>query len=679
MTNNNKLPVSGTDSHRSLYGAISVLAISVMVTAGAFFLNEQQSSLYQPQKSHADELRVLPQQIASNAQAAAKGRGEAFSLLKSASDQFNSHLQEIARPPAAALFSNEESSHSIEVQTESIQSAWAELQNDINLILASEEAILSLHALVSTLNDTLPQLQIEYDEVLEVLLANGVSPDQIAIVQRQPWLAERILRSLSSILTGGEDSIMAADSFDRDIKLFGRVLTGMQQGSSAMGVDKVTDQEAVDRLIEIADMFAYVESRVDEILGITPELSRIRIAVDNIETDARQLLQQTSILANSLGNSGQQSQLLTSTIKASSIIALLALIATLFLLKTTRRRVNTGTPKNETNQTAIIRLLDEIAELANGDLRVHASVTEGFTGAIANSLNLAVEQLRSLVGTINQTATQVDTAVRETQATAEALADNTEEQLNDINITTRSLHDIASTMSKVSTNASNSVQIAEHSVQLAANGEEIMQNSIKGMNIIQEQLQDASQHIKQLGESSREISHIVALVNDIASHSQVLSINASIQASSGDAGRGFAVVADEVQRLAERISSATGQIESLATHIQADSDKAVLSMEQASADIAQGSQLAQNAGDALEEVKQASNNLASLVHEISDTTEYQASVTSEVSSRMMAIQDMTSQASVGSASTAKSINDLVHMAHDMRQSVASFKLPDTAS
>lgn len=238
---------------------------------------------------------------------------------------------------------------------------------------------------------------------------------------------------------------------------------------------------------------------------------------------------------------------------------------------------------------------------------------------------------------------------------------------------------MAESIDKVSSGASDSADVAERSVQIAANGGLVVRNTIDGMTTIREQIQDTSKRIKRLGESSQEIGDIISLINEIADQTNILSLNAAIQASmAGEAGRGFAVVADEVQRLAERVSAATKQVEALVSTIQTDTNEAVISMEQTTSEVVHGARLAQDAGVALEEIEQVSNNLSGLIRNISETAKVQAQSASQISSRMVAIRDISIQTSSGTKATAQSIGDLAGMAMEMRQSVTGFKLPETS-
>ncbi len=265
-----------------------------------------------------------------------------------------------------------------------------------------------------------------------------------------------------------------------------------------------------------------------------------------------------------------------------------------------------------------MRLLDELSSLADGDLTVQATVTEDITGAIADSINYAIEALRELVTTINDSAIQLDGAAKQTQAAAAHMAKASGAQSRQITAASESMADMAASIEEVSGNSERCADVARHSVDIAHKGGDAVRRTIDGMNAIRETIQETSKRIKRLGESSQEIGNIVELINDIAEQTNILALNASIQASmAGEAGRGFAVVADEVQRLAERAANATKQIEVLVRTIQTDTNEAVVSMERSTTDVVGGALLAENAGAALEEIEQVSNQIASLVQNIS--------------------------------------------------------------
>jgi twitching motility protein PilJ len=332
--------------------------------------------------------------------------------------------------------------------------------------------------------------------------------------------------------------------------------------------------------------------------------------------------------------------------------------------------------RSRQNQDAILRLLDEMGDLADGDLTVSATVTENITGAIADSVNFTIDELRNLVTQINTTTLQVASAAQETQATALHLTDASDHQAQQITEVSTAITDMAGSIEQVSQNASQSSDVATQSVNLAAQGNEAVKKAINGMDTIREQIQETSKRMKRLGESSQQIGDIVELINDIAEQTNILSLNAAIQATmAGEAGRGFAVVADEVQRLAERSGSATKQIDALVKTIQSDTNEAISSMERSTTEVVTGAKLSQDAGASLEQIEAVSHRLADLINNISDAAKQQASAAVSTSDNMNVIQEITMQTSTGTNESADSIGRLLELTNELRTSVSGFKLP----
>ncbi|WP_341522291.1 methyl-accepting chemotaxis protein [Pseudomonas sp. G.S.17] len=671
---------------RSLQGArsrsqIIVLFVALIISIMLLFVNfaylNTQSNYDKQYIGHAGELRVLSQRIAKNATEAAAGKAAAFKLLADARNDFDLRWGVLRKgdkatglPPAP---------HEVRDELQAVQNDWETLRKSTDVILASEQTVLSLHQVAATLAETIPQLQVEYDKVVEILLQSHAPASQIALAQRQSLLAERILGSVNKVLSGDDSAVQAADSFGRDASQFGRVLSGMLEGNATLKITQVEDRDARTRLAEISELFEFVSGSVDEILETSPELFQVRESSGRIFSTSQTLLDESSVLANSLEHLANMRSANTIGGYVLGLLALMSIILIgLVMVRETNRQLRETAEKNERNQTAIMRLLDEIENLADGDLTVAATVTEDFTGAIADSINYSVDQLRELVATINLTAEQVFGAVKDTQTTATQLAAASEHQALQIAAASNAINDMAVSIDQVSANALESSSVAERSVTIANKGNEVVHNTIYGMDTIREQIQDTSKRIKRLGESSQEIGDIVSLIDDIADQTNILALNAAIQASmAGDAGRGFAVVADEVQRLAERSSSATKQIETLVRAIQNDTNEAVISMEQTTTEVVRGARLAQDAGVALEEIEGVSKILAALIESITKAAQQQAVLGQQLSQTMTVIQQTTSQTTSGTAATARSMGNLAKMASEMRRSVSGFTLPSS--
>ena len=346
------------------------------------------------------------------------------------------------------------------------------------------------------------------------------------------------------------------------------------------------------------------------------------------------------------------------------------------LLGEARRRERDSKQQNDRNQQAILRLLDEMGDLADGDLTVEATVTEDITGAIADSVNYAIEALRGLVMTINETTEKVTASARESRATAIQLAEGSNQQAMEITEASKAISAMAESVDGMSKEASQSAEIAQRSVEIAATGAESVRNTIDGMDGIREQIQETAKRIKRLGESSQEIGDIVELIDDIADQTNILALNAAMQAAmAGEAGRGFAVVADEVQRLAERSSNATKQIEALVKTIQADTNEAMSSMETSTSGVVRVASLTEGAGESLKEIENVSNYIAESTRQIAQSAQFQALQASRINEIMRAIQQVSVKSSEGTGQTAQAIGALADMADELQRSVAGFRLP----
>ena len=329
------------------------------------------------------------------------------------------------------------------------------------------------------------------------------------------------------------------------------------------------------------------------------------------------------------------------------------------------------------DQDAILRLMDELAEFSNGDLTVEAQVTEDFTGAIADSVNYAIESMRELVGTINHTSSQVSDASVNTRHIAEQMLASSNEQADRIHNITQIIDDMVSSLERVATSTNDSAEIARNSVNIARDGASRVRDTIGGMNNIRENIQETSKRIKRLGESSQQIGNIVEIIKGIADQTNILALNAAIQATSaGEAGRGFAVVADEVQRLAERSSNATKRIEALVKTIQSDTHEAVASMEKSTREVVSGANIAEEAGTALARIEEVSTSLASLIERVSDSTRKVSSMAVGVSQDMGGINQLATKTTENVIKTSDAIENLSVLSRELKNSVSGFTLPE---
>ena len=511
-------------------------------------------------------------------------------------------------------------------------------------------------------------------------LAGSLPPGSAAAsgaIERFEARAQRLQLDVTALNQGAAPG-QAAQRIAESTDYLGQVISGLAGGNSSLGLPHVTTPEAARHLKVLDGIYTDLSTSVRRAVAAAPALPAAQSAARAIGADAGDLA------GDAGGASGPARGTFLSWVPLVLLVLglgllIAALIAALRMHRTLeRQRLSAASQRKESdrNQQAILRLLDELSSLADGDLTVQATVTEDITGAIADSINYAVDALRGLVTTINGSAIQLDSATRQTQSLSGHLAKASGAQSKQIASATESAASMAGSVEEVSGNAARAADVARHSVEVAHKGGDAVRRTIDGMNTIRETIQETSKRIKRLGESSQEIGNIVELINDIAEQTNILALNASIQSSmAGEAGRGFAVVADEVQRLAERAANATKQIEVLVRTIQTDTNEAVVSMERSTTDVVGGALLAENAGAALEEIEQVSNQIASLVQNISGSARQQTGAAQNIARNMQVLKDISAQTAESTNATSVAIAKLAELSAGLRKSASGFRLP----
>ncbi len=567
--------------------------------------------------------------------------------------------------------------HSDTKTVEKLVNEWSQVDNNIELIVGQQQTINQLQGLGLQITEAIPGIQSEYNLLVDEMTRGGYSASQVALAKNQVYLSERILRSINAVLTGDTNSVEYADNFNADTLTFGEYIDGQLNGSAEYGVVRIAEADMRDILEGIKTEYDEVlKATAAKVLNDSAKLLAVRQATTTIFTQTDNV----NTLLDALSDGVKP--VWHNFLPLFLLLSVLALAFAVYKLLQLRNRADQARVENlqeeyDRNQHAILRLLDEIADLADGDLRSYATVSEDFTGAIADSINFAIDQLRDLVSRINSTSEEVAKYTQETQQVTMQLSEASEHNAQEIAGASTAINQMAASIDQVSANAAESAEVAKRSVNIATNGATVVNRTIQGMDTIREQIQETSKRIKRLGESSQEIGNIVSLINDIADQTNILALNAAIQASmAGEAGRGFAVVADEVQRLAERSAAATKQIESLVKTIQADTNEAVSSMELTTTEVVRGTTLAKDAGVALDEIQTVSGDLATLIQSISEAAREQSTSAGNISQTMIVVQDITHQTSTTTMDAARSVTELSHMAEALRESVTDFKLPE---
>ena len=597
--------------------AVAVLVLSACLLATTLYIVFKNVDQDRAKRAVVTELRVLAHQLSTFSTAAVNGQEFAFQELNRANQSFSDKYMSIANGQPESLLLPQMLSSEAKV----LGDKWKNIEGDIKMIVINEREILLAHAMAERFEQSVSVIAREQEIAIDILSRQSKSFSQALLLQEQTLIAHKLSTSLNKLVSGDISAKSFVNQFETDINLFALNNKALIEGSQDLSITPVKDDRVKASLKLMGAELGVLTAAADDIAKASDRIIESRRAATQIQNNTPVLLTAVNVLLDAISSLPSQRVfgLELALISAGGItITLLGIGLTLY--RQTVARLKIEKTENDRNQKAIQRLLGEISELADGNLAAEATVSEEFTGAIADSINFTVEQLRGIVSSINETTEKITGAAKSTQQKTMSLADSSNSQAREIAQASVVVDEMAGTMRKMSEDAAKSSTVAKSSVEIAKSGARVVKNTIEGMDSIREQIQDTAKRIKRLGESSQEIGDIVSLITDIADQTNILALNASIQASmAGDAGRGFAVVADEVQRLAEKSSSATRQIEALVRTIQTDTSEAVISMEQTTSEVVAGASLTNDAGVALEEIERVSQNISELVTEISSS------------------------------------------------------------
>lgn len=683
------LPLLGSKPAEQHQRTLVMLLVAGLVVLGAvtFFVLSQTEKIGQ-QVAASGQALMQSQRLAKSVSQALIGSPSAFPEVRESSDVLARNLRGLKQGDDAL----------------SIDPLGAQYSEQLDALLPKVEqaernaaAVLSQQAILTQVGTALRSINRQSSDLLEIAetisslkLQQNAPATEISASGQLVMLTQRIGKSANEFLTMEGVSPEAVFLLGKDLNTFKEITEGLLKGSDELRLSATSDEQTRERLEALLALYEKTRTEAGAILGNLQGLVSAREAQVAIIADSEPLRLSLQTLQGDLSS---RSGLGGGAVIALLLSALFALVcgaglAYVQLLDSRQRQTLAEAQRvaavsleqdakrvNDANQAAILRLMNELQTVAEGDLTQEATVTEDITGAIADSVNYTVEELRSLVGNVQATATRVAQTTSMVESTSTELLAASNQQLREIRETGQSVVDMAQRINQVSGQAQESAAVARVSLKAAESGLQAVQDAIGGMNAIRDQIQETSKRIKRLGESSQEIGEITELISDITEQTNVLALNAAIQAASaGEAGRGFSVVAEEVQRLAERSADATRQIAALVKAIQTDTQDAVGAMERSTQGVVEGAKLSDNAGTALSEIDRVSRRLAELIEQISSATSREADSANEVAGNIQHIFAVTEQTGEGTRSTAQQVRELSVMAEELRQSVARFKI-----
>jgi twitching motility protein PilJ len=668
---------------RLFFGLIAAGAIVLVLTAGMALSAAGRQAR---QLSATGQALMQSQRLAKSASQGLVGNAAAFPEIRDSAQVLTANLQGLVN-----------GNDQVDAAAPPVQEVLTPLAPLVERAGKNAAVVLAQQNTLTQVGQALRQVNRQSSELLELAetvssmkLQSGASAAELSAVGQLVMLTQRIGKSANEFLTLEGVSPEAVFLLGKDLNTFRDIADGLQKGSADLHLPGTRDPVIRQRLDELIAQYEQTRAQASTILGNLQGLVAAREAQSTIVNDSEPLRKGLENVQSTLEKQGGLRPAHWLTLLASGAALLLGGMGALRLYvraqalragQAERQRQEAETQErdarlvNNANQAAILRLMNELQAVAEGDLTQQATVTEDITGAIADSVNYTVEELRSLVAQVQSTAERVTSTTQQVETTSTELLAASTEQLREIRETGESVLHMASSINQVSAEAQQTVEVADQSLRAASNGRQAVLDTIGGMNAIREQIQETSKRIKRLGESSQEIGEITELISDITEQTNVLALNAAIQAASaGEAGRGFSVVAEEVQRLAERSGDATRQITALVKAIQTDTQDAVAAMEQSTQGVVQGAQLSDAAGSALSDIDRVTRELSTLIGRISEQARREAESANVVAANIQHIFAVTEQTGDGTRSTARMVHELSRTAEELRQSVDRFKI-----
>ena len=657
-------------------GVILMLLMLLLLTL--FAISAQQTRHNTTRLELISRIQTHHLQLSKAAQQALMGNATAFTQLQDSQHQLNHYISLLSQ---GGLHRNYTTSpipdHSMSVNLDAYHKDWQLEEKKINLILSHKESLVKLGNHIREVSITHSQLARLTGALISRMAEIGNLSHEMRTVETLRTYARNITTSVNTILPNEFPIAEITEQLARDHAQISAVTQALNQGHHGFGFIANKDEAIQDLLSHIHSLLRKFDDHIRVIQKEASVAMTTKFAVHEIADKSEAMLDRTKELDHEIQAQDTHFTSLFNTL-INTLVAGLALTFFFFarsLRRNSRSQELASQNEIEKAQKAILILLDDMKKISDGNLTVRTDVTNPMTGAIADAINSTIEELHSLVEQVNQASVLVVRASHQAQHVSSGLLTAAQQQSSKIEETTIAILGMSESISEISDAATESAKVAKQSLAAAEKGTLAVRESIAGMNEIRTHIQDTSKRIKRLGESSQEIGEIVALITDITDQTNVLALNAALQATAaGETGHGFTVIAQEVQRLAERSAEASKQICELIVTIQGDTQDAIAAMERSTLGVAKGAKRSDAAGRALEEIEGVSKQLAQLVTNIFDITNTQTQAANKVVANMEDILHVTRQTTEGTLQATLSVKQITGFASELKASVSNFKV-----
>ena len=655
-------------------GIVMFFTVLLLITLASGVQQARQGAI---QPELAAQLQIHQAQIANAAQQTLLGDAAAFAQLRDSRQQLNRDVMLLLQ---GGLYRDKTVAAADDSLAQSLHTYFRNWQLDdskIDMILYQQESMIRLNNSIKAVNSAHSQLARRIEELISRMTESGNLSQEVRTVETIKLHARNIAKNVKTLLPTELPLAEINAQLSQDHAQISTMIQTLSQGNNGLGAASSKHEVIQDLLSHVHAQLRKFDDHLHVIRKEIPAVLTVESAVDEIMNHQMALQALAATLDAEIQQQNSHAAALLNTLAV--VWAACAVLALIFLIRAVRRNAYHQDLANrnevEKAQKAIVTLLDDMKRIADGDLTVRTDITNHMTSAIADAINSTIEELHTLVEQVNQAGALVVKSSHQAQQVSSGLLNAAEQQTAKIEQTTLAVVGMTESISDISDRATESAKVAKQSLAAAEKGALAVRESIAGMNEIRTYIQDTSKRIKRLGESSQEIGEIVALITDITDQTNVLALNAALQATAaGEAGHGFTVIAQEVQRLAERSAEASKQISELIVTIQGDTRDAIAAMERSTLGVAKGTKRSDAAGRALEEIEQVSKQLAQLVTHIFEVTNTQTRAAHKVVANMEEILHITRQTTQGTLKTTGSIKQIAGFASELKASVSNFKV-----